>query len=237
MQPLSRVLDRVDTLLEDDLLRWMLEALPGKPAPMRQSPVTACAVDASLPQQKGQQLLTLATQVVRRRLPRPDEIAHRFVHGVGHPDPRQLACPMQPRQRHRIPPIGLDPLAGPPRDKGRGHHGASVAERLHLTVEPVTGRSGFETDMQPAVSTRKLLERPLDRRPAVFNLAEKPHLPPPAALGDSHRVLPLRHVKCDKDFAILSHGPPSVHEARLGCPSNPRFYCTKGRATGFTPGT
>jgi len=53
-QSQSRVFDRVDALLEDDLLRWMLEALPGGPAPMRQSPVTACAVDASVPQQERQ---------------------------------------------------------------------------------------------------------------------------------------------------------------------------------------
>jgi hypothetical protein len=29
-QSLSRVLDRIDPLLEDDLLGWMLEALPGE---------------------------------------------------------------------------------------------------------------------------------------------------------------------------------------------------------------
>ena len=56
MQPLRSVLDRVNAFLEHDLLRCMLERLPGEPTPMRQRPMTAAAVpacqiliDASLP--------------------------------------------------------------------------------------------------------------------------------------------------------------------------------------------
>ena len=173
-------------------------------------------------------LLTLATQLVRSRLPRSDEVAYRLMHGIGHPYPCQLACPMQTRKRHCIWSIGLDPFACPSRDKGRGDDHAIMAKLLDLTIEPVTGRSGFEADMQPAVSARKLLESPLDHRLAVLDLAEKPNLSPPATLGDSHRMLSLRHVECDKDLAILSHGPPSVHWARLSCPSNPRSTARKG---------
>jgi len=47
---------------------------------------------------------------------------------------------MQPRQRHRIPPIGLDPLARPLWDQRRGDHQASVPESLDLAIQPVAGR-------------------------------------------------------------------------------------------------
>jgi len=60
----------------------------------------------------------------------------------------------------------------------------------------------------------------------------------PAAFRDRNRVLLLGDIKSHKDFAMLSHGPPSVHEARLGQPEQPSFlYCTKGRATGTSPRT
>jgi hypothetical protein len=39
-QPLSGILDCLDGLLKDDLLGSMLESLLGKPAPMRQRPMT-----------------------------------------------------------------------------------------------------------------------------------------------------------------------------------------------------
>ena len=57
-------------------------------------------------------------------------------------------------------------------------------------------------------------------------------------IGIRHRMLRLRYVESDKGFAILPHGPPSVHEARLGLPGQPSLlFCTKGRAAGLSPGT
>ena len=56
-------------------------------------------------------------------------------------------------------------------------------------------------------------------------------------IGDRHHVLVLRRVKLDERFAILLHGPPSVHEARLGPPEQPSYlYCTSGRAAGLSLG-
>ena len=49
-QSLERIFDRVDAFLKDDLLRGMLELLIGQPAPMRQRPVSASAVNPTVPQ-------------------------------------------------------------------------------------------------------------------------------------------------------------------------------------------
>ena len=130
---------------------------------------------------------------------------------------------MQPRQRDRIPPVRLDPLARPFRDQSRSDHHAFVAERLDLAIKPVSRRPGFKADMQPVVSVRQSLDRPLDRQRAVLDVAEKPDFARPAPFRDRDRVLPLGDIESHKDFAILSHGPPSVHEARLGMPEQPSF--------------
>ena len=45
-QALKSIFDRVNAFLKDDLLRGTLELLAGKPAPMRQSPMAASAVNS-----------------------------------------------------------------------------------------------------------------------------------------------------------------------------------------------
>jgi hypothetical protein len=96
VQRLRRIRNRVDGLLEDNLLRGMIEALLGQPAPVHQCPMTAAAVNPAMPQWKREQLLALAAQIVGRRLVGPNQIAHRLVKCVRHPHPGQLAGPMPP---------------------------------------------------------------------------------------------------------------------------------------------
>jgi hypothetical protein len=157
---------------------------------------------------------------------------------VRRPHPCQLAGPVQSRQGDRVAPVRLNPLAGALRDQSRSDHQAIVAESPNLAIKPVPRRPGLKADMQSAVALRQSLDRPLDRSRAVFDVAEKPDFPRPASLRERHRVFLLGDVKSDKNFAMLSHGPPSVHEARLGLPEQPSFlYCTKGRATGASPRT
>jgi hypothetical protein len=52
-QALKSVFDRVDGFLKDDLLRGVLEPLMGQPAPMRQRPMAASAVNPAVPQEEG----------------------------------------------------------------------------------------------------------------------------------------------------------------------------------------
>ena len=86
--------------------------------------------------------------------------------------------------------------------------------------------------MQATVSVRQSLDCPLNWQPAV-STSPRNRIRGPAPLRDRHGVLLFGDIKSNKSFAMLSHGPPSVHEARLGLPEQPSFlYCTKGRATG-----
>src|SRR5205823_6416418 len=61
----------------------------------------------------------------------------------------------------------------------------------------------------------------LDRRWRTIDLAEVSNLPIASAIGDGHGVPLLCRAEPDKCFATLLHGPPSVHEARLGPPEQP----------------
>src|SRR5215204_3500649 len=98
---------------------------------------------------------------------------------------------MQPRQRDRVPPVRLDPLARPLRDQSRRNHHAVVAKIPDLPAQPVPLGRGLEADVQAIISTAELLDRPLDRRRPVLDLAEEPNLARAAALGNRHSMLHL----------------------------------------------
>ena len=98
-----------------------------------------------------------------------------------------------------------------------------VTQTSNLAVQPVPRRTRFVTEMQLLVAARQLSDHPLDRQRRTVDLAEIPDLTLATDIGDRYRMLLLRRVKPDERFAILLHGPPSVHEARLGPPSNPRI--------------
>jgi hypothetical protein len=71
-----RIHDRVDCVLEDDLLRGVFDALLGKPAAMREAPVAVPAEDAPVTKQKRQNLPALLAQI-GRRLTRPHQVPNR----------------------------------------------------------------------------------------------------------------------------------------------------------------
>jgi hypothetical protein len=84
--------------------------------------------------------------------------------------------------------------------------------------------------VQPAVSSRQSLDRLLNRQGAVLDIAEKPDFAAPARFRDRHSVFLFGDIESHESFAMLSHGPPSVHEARLGPPEQPSFLpARKGR--------
>jgi hypothetical protein len=117
---------------------------------------------------------------------------------------------MQPHQRDRVAPVRLDPPARPFRDQGRRDYHAIVAEGLYLAIKPVSRRPSFKADMHTLVAIRQSLDRPLDRQRTVRDIPEKPGFSGAAPFRDRYRVLLLGDVESNKNFAILSHGPPEV---------------------------
>src|SRR5512134_358955 len=113
----SGIFDRIHRILEDDLLRRVLELLAGKPTQMGQAPMLAAAEHPTMTKQERQQWLSFLAQIRCRCLARQAEVTDRLVDGIWHPDRRQLAGAKQPRKRHRVTPVGLDPLARLPWDQ------------------------------------------------------------------------------------------------------------------------
>ena len=108
-------------------------------------------------------------------------------------------------------------------------------------AEPVPARRNdpiLVAEMQLPIAAGQLADQPLHRRRRTRYLTDKPNLAATTAVGNRYGMLGLGNVESDKCFAILPHGPPSVHEARLGPPEQPSLlFCTKGRAASLTQGT
>ena len=84
-------------------------------------------------QEKALQVLAGLAEHAPRRGPRPHQIAHRLVGGIRHPYRRQLVGPVQPGERGGIAAVGLDPVAGPARNRGDG-------ATLHSWPSPLSSR-------------------------------------------------------------------------------------------------
>ena len=84
-----------------------------------------------------------------------------------------------------------------------------MAESLDLAIKPVSRRPSFKADMQPVVSVRQSLDRPLDRQRTVLDVAEKPDLSRPAPLCDCNGVLLLGVVRYRR-ATVAALSPPST---------------------------
>jgi hypothetical protein len=206
--------DRVELLLEHDLLGRVLEAEPGQPAPVRRRPGLAAGEHPVVAQQEALELLPGPTHRLHRGRARPHQVAHRLVRRVGHPHPGQLPGPQQARQREGVAPVGLHPVAGPARDQRGRHHRAVVAQRGDLPVQAVAARAGLVADPEPAV----LLAEPLDQAPhglrLVGDLTMEPHRALAAGLGHRDRDPGLVRIQPDAHRPMLVHGSSPMSEAR-----------------------
>jgi hypothetical protein len=90
----------------------------------------------TMTKQERQQLLTFLAPIRCRCRARPGQVAYRLVDGIRHPDCRQLAGAKQARQRHRVTPVCLDPLADLSRDQRRRDSRAVVTQGANLVVQP-----------------------------------------------------------------------------------------------------
>jgi len=142
VEPGFGVLDHVNVVLQHDLLRRMGKAYRGQPTPIVQRPRPNPAIDLVVAQQEALQMLACLGQDPARRRPRPHQVAHGFMRGVGDPDRCQLAGPAQSRQAGGVVAIGLHPVARPLGDQRWRHHDAIMAATGQQPVQPLTTRAG-----------------------------------------------------------------------------------------------
>jgi len=94
LDPLLRVADGMDVILQDDLLRRVVKMEGRQPTAARQRPTFFACIDATMPQQKALQVLTGLAAHMDGCGARPDQIAHRFMGYIRHPHGRQFASPV-----------------------------------------------------------------------------------------------------------------------------------------------
>jgi hypothetical protein len=134
-------------------------------------------------QQKTLQVLARLGKHAPGGSPRPHQVTHRLVGGIRHPHRRQLARPVQLRQRGRIATIGLHPVAGTARDQRRRGHNAVLIQTAQLTVDAVAARAGFVAEAEPPLQA---LDEALYRLWRARNLAQKAHIAVAPGFSDRH---------------------------------------------------
>lgn len=100
------------------------------------SPCGAVIVMTVTKQKAGQLLLGVA-QAAYGSQASPDQVPHRLMSAVGNPYRCELACAMEPGQLHRVPAIGLDPVAWATGDQRWCDHNAIMAGGGHLTLDTI----------------------------------------------------------------------------------------------------
>jgi hypothetical protein len=107
----------------------------------------------------------VAQQELAQPVPRPGEvfdhvgagaaqIPHRLLLGAGDADSDQLTGAVQPGQPPAVTPVGLDLVAGCPRDQRRGDHLAADSHALQQPGQLEAGRAGLVAGSQPAAITQ-----------------------------------------------------------------------------------
>jgi hypothetical protein len=138
----------------------------------------------------------------------------------------QFAGPLQSCQLDRVAPVRLV-LARPFRNQGRSDHHTIVAERLDPSIKPVSvSPTSKQTCSRSYRSASILIVRSIGN--GLFSTSPRNRtspLWPPSAIATA--CFFLATSKATKNFAMLSHGPPSVHEARLGLTKQPSFLTAR----------
>lgn len=139
-------------------------------------------------------------------LARPGQIPHRFLLRPQHPHRRQLPRAMLARQRHRIAPVRLHPLARLARRRRR-HHLAPMAGLNDLPVPPVPARTGLVAEAQHLAVRTQTPDQPHQRCTTGLDLRPvRRHLP--ARQRHRHRNPVLVYVQSDVCATLTLTRPP-----------------------------
>src|SRR6516225_6829480 len=166
----------------------MLELLLCQPVHVGCPPGLLAWIMTSQPKHQRQDLLTLACEMLLRRLTGAREISHGLMPFVGYPDGSELAGTRQLGQFHRIATVRLHPNAGFLRDERRSCHHALVAEASDQPVQPVPGRPSLVAKCQRTVFDCKLGNQLACCRVRRIDLPKIAHLAATAAFGNCYRI-------------------------------------------------
>ena len=161
MPPLLTQKHRFDALLQHDLLRRLSKGLIGKPSPVRLCPARPVAgVNPLVTQQKCTQLLAGRPHRTHRRQTGADQVAHRLVRRIRHPNRSQQSASVQHRQAGSVALVILLPLTAFTRDHRGRHHHAIFTGPGEGAMNAVAAGTGFIAELdRPAAGLPQTLDQ------------------------------------------------------------------------------
>ena len=172
-------------------------------------------------QQKRGDVLALDSVVLDRGIASPNEVPHRLVTLIRHPDRRQLTGPEQLHEIDGVAPIGFDPITWLGWDQRRCHHNAVMAHALDQAVETVTCRASLVAERQSSMFAREFCHELPCLGFGIVDLAEIANLTVSTGIGNRHRIAQFRRVKRHERFAMMLHDSPPLCEALPGLSGQP----------------
>src|SRR5574337_356847 len=204
----GRLGDRVQVLLEGDLLRGVRQLHAGEPAQVRGRPRGLAGVADAVAQQQRFEAMARAALLAHRVLARTHHVAHRLVDQFGHAHRAQVVRARQAGQRDCVAPISLDPLARCARDRrGRGHL-ALDAMACEVAPDDESPRTGLVHHVQPPTAADEPAQRLVQRAQVPANLPQVANLALAAGLGNRDLDAVLVHIQPDvQNLHGSFHGP------------------------------
>src|SRR5690606_18746457 len=152
LQPVQTPVNLVDgtqVLLESHLLGGMVKAQAVQPLPVTPAPrAYPCWGPQAVAQQELQEALTGSMLILLGVLSGSGQIPQRLMGFVGHPDRLQFPCAQQLSQPHRVPAVGLHPVANSNRNQGGRHNHAADTHLLQQAIQLVARWARFVTRNQ-----------------------------------------------------------------------------------------
>jgi hypothetical protein len=183
---------------------------PGsKATPVSHSPGRPTLVLAPVAQQKSLKMLTRSRHHLAHDAAQPDQVAHGFMIGVGHPHGRQLTGPIETGEHGGVAAVRLHPIARLPRNQRWRHHVAPMAETCELAMNAITARAGLIAKRQRLARPPETVAQLGDGIRVIGNLPKIFHRAGTSALRHRNRNPLLVNIQTNKSGMF--------HEARLLC--------------------
>ena len=199
------IVDGHEAFLENGLHGRMRQDQFAQVTHVGRAPVAFALIMVAVVEQEGLEPLPGAAQIVDGIGARTAQVADGLVGGLGNVNALEVPGPVRPGQFGRVAPVGLDAVAGGPRDLRRSGHDALVAELPQTPRQDKAARTGLVTEAQlgfvlPAQPGGELFHRlqiPADH-------AQAPHFA--AAPGFGHRDGDGVFVDIESDPDYFFHG-------------------------------
>src|SRR5437899_1026140 len=209
LHPRARLLYRLHVLFKGQPLRRLRQLQLRNPASMRGGPSRLARVTHVVTQQQRRQALSRLALHHHCIFARAYQIAHRFIAHVRHIDRRELAAARPTRELQAIAPVGLDPIAHPPRRVRWRHYPTGMTPRGQAAIDAKPARPRLVDEHQLPARRLELTHRSPQRIHIAADLTMMANL----AAFLRHREIDrfLVHIHTDVQLArLLTHGLPPV---------------------------